>query len=58
MRINEIVNPVSDYSGLVFWAKKGADPNEPLSRFEVSQEDLNFWQTLSRCVAYAAYTSL
>lgn len=47
-----------DYSGLIFWAKKGSDPNESLSGFEVSQEDLNFWQALSRCVAYAAYTNL
>lgn len=47
-----------DFGGLVFWARKGLDPGEVLSRFEVSQEDLNFWQTLSRGVAYAAYTSL
>ena len=45
-------------SGLVFWARKGADKSEPLSRFEVSQDDLNFWQMLSRGVAYAAYTTL
>lgn len=45
-----------DFSGLVFWSRKGADPNEPLARFEVSQQDLGFWQALSRCVAYVANT--
>ncbi|MCC5847879.1 MAG: hypothetical protein JJU29_07270 [Verrucomicrobia bacterium] len=45
-----------DFSGLVFWARKGGDPNESLTRFEVGQNDLNFWQALSRCVAYIAYT--
>jgi hypothetical protein len=47
-----------DFAGLVFWARKGSDANEPLSRFEVSQNDLDFWQALSRGVAYAAYTSI
>jgi len=47
-----------DFRGLVFWARKGADPHEPMSRFEVLQEDIDFWQSLSRAVAYAAYTSL
>lgn len=48
----------SDYSGIIFWARKGADSSESLSRFEVSQVDLDFWQALSRCAAYAAYTQL
>jgi hypothetical protein len=42
----------------VFWARKGDDPEEALTRFEVPQEDLNFWQALSRAVAYTAYSSL
>ena len=46
----------SDYGGLVFWARKGSDLNEALTRFEVDNNDLNFWQALSRCVAYVAYT--
>lgn len=45
----------SDYSGLIFWARKGSDPNESMSQFEVSQRDLGFWQALSRCVAYIFY---
>lgn len=46
----------ADFSGLVFWARKGSDPNEALTRFEVGHNDLNFWQALSRCVAYVTYT--
>jgi len=41
-----------DFTGLVFWARKGSDPEEPMVRFEVCQLDLNFWQALARCVAY------
>lgn len=46
-----------DFTGLVFWARKGADHREALSKFEVSQNELNFWQSL-RCTAYAAFTTL
>jgi hypothetical protein len=45
-----------DFSGLVFWARKGSEPSEPMTRFEVSQNDLGFWQMLARCVAYVAYS--
>ena len=44
-----------DFSGLIFRARKGSDPNEPLVQFEVSHSDLEFWQSLARCVAYVAY---
>ena len=47
-----------DFGRLVFWARKGANQNEPLSRFKVSQNDLDFCLKLSRGVAYAAYTVL
>jgi hypothetical protein len=47
-----------DFRSLVFRARKGTDPNESPSRFEVSQGELDFWQKLSRGVAYASYTSL
>jgi hypothetical protein len=43
---------------LVYWAGKGCDADEVLSRFEVAQHELGFWQALSRGVAYAAYTSI
>jgi len=40
-----------DFSGLEFWAKKGADLNEQPTRFVVLQEELSFWQALARCTA-------
>ena len=45
-----------DFSGLHFWARKGSDPNEPLSEFEVSQLELGFWQALARCISHVAFT--
>lgn len=48
----------SDFSGIRYWAKKGSNPNEPLIEFEVNQNDLSFWQAMSRCTAYAAYENL
>ncbi len=49
---------LADFSGLEYWARRGADPTETLVRFEVSQGDLSFWQAIARCTAYAAYLSL
>jgi hypothetical protein len=49
---------LSDFSGLEFWARKGAEPSEAMVRFEVSQRDLGFWQALARCTGYAAFLSL
>jgi len=46
------------FHGLAFWARKGDDPNEAPAQFQVSQNDLNFWQSLARCTAYATYTTL
>jgi len=47
-----------DFSGLEYWARKGEDRTEPMSRFEVSQQDLSFWQALARCTAYASFLTL
>lgn len=47
-----------DFSGLMYWARKGESKDEPMVPFEVTQAQLAFWQALSRTVAYAAYTSL
>lgn len=44
-----------DFSGLEFWARKGSDRDEPTIRWEVSQEDLMFWQAIARCTAYATF---
>jgi len=49
---------LADFSGLEYWARKGADSTEPMIRFEISQSDLSFWQALARCTAYASYLSL
>ena len=48
----------SDFSGIRYWARKGADLDEPLNEFEVNQNDLSFWQAVTRCTAYAAYENL
>ena len=47
-----------DFSGLEYWAQKGSDATEPLSKFVVSQEELNFWSALARCTAYSIYAGL
>jgi hypothetical protein len=47
-----------DFKGLTYWAKKGGNPDESLVRFEVDQETLSFWQSLSRCVAYSAFSNV
>jgi hypothetical protein len=48
----------SSFTGLEFWARRGSDPNEAMERFEVNQNDLNFWQTIARCTAYASMTAV
>jgi hypothetical protein len=48
----------SDFSGIEYWSRKGEDPNEPMTKFEVSQSECNFWQSLARCTAYASYLSI
>lgn len=47
-----------DFGALIYWARKGSGPDDPLERFEVQQNDLAFWQALSRCVAYVAFANL
>lgn len=47
-----------DFSGLEYWARKGADPKEPVVHYEVSQQELSFWQALARCTAYASFLTL
>jgi hypothetical protein len=47
----------SDFKAITYWARKGG-PDEPLFMFEVLQDELDFWQALSRCVAYAAFSNL
>jgi hypothetical protein len=47
-----------DYGGIIYWARNDGKNVEQLVRWEVDQENLNFWQQLARCVAYAALTNL
>jgi hypothetical protein len=47
-----------DFAAIVYWARKGESPDEPMEKFVVVQEELSFWQALSRCVAYAAFSNL
>ncbi len=49
---------MSDFQGLEFWARKGNAPDETVTRFEVRQQELDFWQMLARAVAYVAYTDI
>ncbi len=49
---------LADFSGIEYWARKGADPTEQMVRFEVSQADLSFWQAMARCTAYAIYLNV
>lgn len=49
---------VKNSPSIEFWARKSDDKNEPLSHFEVSQKQLDFWQSLARCTGYVAFLSL
>jgi len=49
---------LANFSGIEYWARRGADPTEQMVRFEVSQSDLSFWQAIARCTAYAIYLSV
>ncbi len=47
------------FTGLECWVLENArNRSGPMRNFEVSQEELNFWQMLSRAVAYASYEQL
>jgi hypothetical protein len=49
----------ASFTGLECWVLEDArNRSGAMRHFEVSQSDLNFWQTLSRGVAYATYEQL
>jgi len=49
----------SAFTGLRCWVLEDARSKSGTMReFEITQDDLNFWQTLSRVVAYATYEQL
>ncbi len=45
----------ADLAGIMYWARKGSGPDEPIERFEVEQMDLNFWVALSECVTFGFF---
>ena len=47
-----------DFSGLEFWAHKDSTVSDSMTKYQVSQSELNFWQLMSRAVAYTAYLKL
>jgi hypothetical protein len=50
--------PRLDHSGIDFWARKGSDPSEKMTRFRVDIETMNFWIFLSATTAYASLSAL
>lgn len=48
----------NDFRKIIFYAKKGDSKDEPMIEWEVSDVDLNFWQSLARCTAYTAYLTI
>jgi hypothetical protein len=49
----------SSFTGFDCWVLVDARNRAgPMRQFAVLQDDINFWQTLSRCVAYAVYEQL
>lgn len=48
----------NDHKKIIFYAKKGNSEDEPMIRWEVSDIDLDFWQSLARCTAYTAYLTI
>jgi hypothetical protein len=48
----------SDFGAIIFWSRKFSNSDDPLTEFEVEHREIDFWQALSRCVAYSAYSNL
>jgi len=44
-----------DYLGIEYWAR---GDNNKLEQFTVLQDELDFWQALSRCLAYTVVTAI
>jgi hypothetical protein len=47
-----------DNQGIDFWARKGQDPNQPMSCFHVAVNELNFWYFLAMAAAYGSLLAL
>lgn len=47
-----------NFRGLECWVRRGRSRDAPLEHFHVPQVELDFWQALARCTAYAAGSAL
>lgn len=47
-----------DFDGIEYFAKKGENKDDPMEKFIVTQIEINFWHSLAKCVAYAAYQTI
>ncbi|MDT8302576.1 MAG: hypothetical protein RQ760_13915 [Sedimentisphaerales bacterium] len=47
-----------DFSGLIYWSKKGDRKDEPLTKWKVSKNQLGLWQAIARCTGYVVFTEL
>ena len=47
-----------DFSGIIFYARKGNQVGEPVIEWYVSDKELAFWQALARCTAYTSLSCL
>jgi len=48
----------TDFTGLLYFAHKGDNPDGPMTEFEVSQQELDFWHSLTKCTLYSIFTAL
>lgn len=48
----------SDFSGIEYWDYINGKKENGYEKFEISQEELSFWQTLSRTVAYSSIETI
>uniref|UniRef100_Q3AR36 pEK499-p136 HEPN domain-containing protein n=1 Tax=Chlorobium chlorochromatii (strain CaD3) TaxID=340177 RepID=Q3AR36_CHLCH len=47
-----------DFSGIIFYARKGHQASDSIIEWQVEDKSLAFWQALSRCTAYTAFLCL
>ena len=48
----------SDFSGFEYYAHKDSKLDEPMAKYTVNQDELEFWQSLARVVGYVCYMEL
>lgn len=48
----------TDFSGIVYWARKGDQVDEPIVDFEVSGTNLKSWQSIALGIGYIIFSEL